>query len=308
MELVTLRSGDAAVQLAPAAGGAVTRYWSEGGGMTREWLRPTPAEAFAEGSPYRAAAFPLIPYSNRIREGRFSFRGRSVVQPLNRPPERHCIHGHGWQAGWRPVDVRPAEARLEYPHAAGAWPWAYRATQRFTLNSSGLTVELTLSNQSDAAMPAGLGWHPYFPRTARTTITADVEAIWLTDDEMMPTALVSPPPTADLGRGVAVDAVALDNCFAGWRRRATIDWPERGARVVMTAEPPLDYLVVFTPPGRPFFCVEPVSHVTDAFNLAAAGRPDTGARTLEPGETLRAAITLTPECRPRSATARPAPR
>jgi aldose 1-epimerase len=143
-------------------------------------------------------------------------------------------------------------------------------------------------------MPAGLGWHPYFPRTPRATLTADVRAVWLTDDEMMPTALVPPPPTADLARGVAVDAVALDNCFTGWRGPATIDWPERGARLVMTAEPPLDCLVVFTPPGRPFFCAEPVSHVTDAFNLAAAGRADTGARTLEPGETLRAAISLAP--------------
>ena len=55
-----------------------------------------------------------------------------------------------------------------------------------------------------------------------------------------------------------------------------IDWPELGARLVMPAEAPLDYLVVFTPARRPFFCVEPVSHVTDAFNLAEAGRADSG--------------------------------
>ena len=92
-----------------------------------------------------------------------------------------------------------------------------------------------------------------------------------------------------------VDPIALDNCFVGWRRRAVIEWPESDARLVMTADAPLDFLVVYTPPGRPFFCVEPVSHVTDAFNLAAAGRPDTGARALEPGETLRAVVTLSVE-------------
>ena len=63
----------------------------------------------------------------------------------------------------------------------------------------------------------------------------------------------------------------------------------------MTADPPLDFLVVFTPRGRSFFCVEPVSHMTDAFNVSAAGGGDTGARTLEPGETLRAAVTLSVE-------------
>ena len=41
-------------------------------------------------------------------------------------------------------------------------------------------------------MPAGLGWHPYFPRTPRTTLTADVHAMWQTDDEVMPTAVAAP--------------------------------------------------------------------------------------------------------------------
>jgi aldose 1-epimerase len=287
MDLITLRAGDAAVELAPEAGGSVTRYWIERGPVTREWLRPTPAGALRAGHPYLAAAFPLVPYSNRIRAGRFSFRGRSVVEPLNRPPERHAIHGHGWQARWQPAEVTAATARLEYRHPAGAWPWAYHVTQRFTLTPSGLTVELSLSNQSAAPMPAGLGWHPYFPRTPRVTITADVRAMWLTDEEKMPTERVA-PPAAPFGRG-------RDNCFVGWSRRVTIDWPELGARLVMRATPPLDYLVVFTPARRPFFCVEPVSHVTDAFNLAEAGRSDSGTLVLEPGETLRTAVVLTPE-------------
>jgi len=119
--------------------------------------------------------------------------------------------------------------------------------------------------------------------------------MWLTDDEVMPTTLTPSRAEADLSRGVKVDAVGLDNCFVGWSRRAAIEWPEPGMRLVLAAEAPLDFLVVYTPPGRPFFCVEPVSHVTDAFNLAAAGRTDTGARTLAPGETWRAVLTLTVE-------------
>src|SRR5262249_58231396 len=101
-----------------------------------------------------------------------------------------------------------------------------------------------------------------------------------------------PGPGGGLAGGVLADRVALDNCFVGWNRRAVIEWPEPGVRLVMAAEAPLDFLVVYTPPGRPFFCAEPVSHVTDAFNLAAAGRTDTGAHTLAPGETLRAAVIL----------------
>jgi aldose 1-epimerase len=293
MDLITLRAGGAGLVLAPDAGGAVARYWIDRGATALELLRPWPAPR--PGDPFESSAFALVPYSNRVRAGRFAFRGRTVSLPLNRPPERHSIHGLGWQAAWRPIDVSAREVTLEFRHDAGAWPWAFRATQHFALEPTGLIVALTLRNESDTTMPAGLGWHPYFSRTPRTTITADVRAMWLTDDEVMPTSLAAPSPEADLSRGVLADTVALDNCFVGWRHRAVIEWPEAGARLVMTADPLLDFLVVFTPRGRSFFCVEPVSHMTDAFNVSAAGGADTGARALEPGETLRAAITLSVE-------------
>jgi len=62
----------------------------------------------------------------------------------------------------------------------------------------------------------------------------------------------------------------------------------------MTAERPLDFLTVFTPPSFPFFCVEPVSHATDAVNLTGPAE-EVGRRRLDPGATLQASITLTPE-------------
>ena len=291
MDLITLRADRAGLVLAPAAGGSVVRYWIDGDAAPLDLLRPWTAPR--EGDPFDAAAFPLVPYSNRLRAGRFSFQGRRVALPLNRPPEHHSIHGQGWQVGWTPLEVRGHEATLEYRHAADSWPWAYRATQRFVLAPESLAVALTLTNESASTMPAGLGWHPYFRGTPGTSLTADVQAMWQTDDEVMPTTLSAPWPGADPTRGVTVDAVALDNCFVGWRHRAVIVRPEEGVRLTMTAQAPLDFLVIYTPSRRTFFCVERVSHVTDAFNLAAAGRSDTGMRILEPGETLRATVTLT---------------
>ena len=294
MDVITLRADGFGLRLAPEAGGMVTRYWLERGSGVWEWLRPASEVAVPQRDGYLAAAFPLVPFSNRIRGGRFRFDGRDVALPLNRPPERHAIHGQGWQAAWTPREVSTTTALLEFRHVPGAWPWAYRATQRFVLSSTDLTVELALENESDAPMPAGLGWHPYFLRTPRTTLTAPVAGIWLTDAEMMPTELAQPPVIAELSRGVMIDSVPLDNCLTGWSRRAAIDWPELDARLVMTAEPPLDFLTVFTPPDLPFFCVEPVSHATDAVNLTAPVA-DVGQRRLESGGTLRAIVTLTPE-------------
>jgi aldose 1-epimerase len=295
MEPITLRSAPLGLVLAPAVGGAIVRFWSEAAGAATELLRPTPALALRQGDPGLTASYPLVPWSNRIRQGRFAFGGRTVTLAPNRPHERHPIHGHGFQAPWTVLELAPATAILEYRHAPDAWPWAYRAVQRFRLTPAGLELELVLTNESDTAMPAGLGWHPYFPRTPETTLTAHVSEIWLTDAEILPTARVAPPPDRDPRRGLAVDRVALDNVFVGWDGHAVVAWPERRAALRLAASPPLRTFVVYTPPAQPFFCAEPVSHVTDAFNLAAAGQTDTGMLTLAPGASTRATFTLAPE-------------
>jgi aldose 1-epimerase len=293
MESITLRQGALGVTLAPRIGGSVARFWSDAKGADLDYLRPASPDALARGEPGGLSSFPLVPWSNRIRAGRFTFGGRSIALTPNL--RGHAIHGLGYRAPWTVTDRGPSEAALEHRHSPGEWPWAYRATQRIVLTPAGLDVEMILTNESETSMPAGLGWHPYFPRTAATTLHAHVTGLWLTDAEILPTVRVTPPPDRDPRLGLAVDRVALDNVFVGWDQGALITWPKRGARLRMTARGPLSTLVVYTPSGEAFFCAEPVSHVTEAFNLAAAGDRETGMLSLAPGESARAAMFLAPE-------------
>jgi aldose 1-epimerase len=293
MDTITLRRGALGVTLAPGIGGSIARFWSDARGRELDLLRPTPADALSRGEPGGLSSFPLVPWSNRIRAGRFSFEGRAVALTPNL--RGHAIHGLGYRAPWTVTGRGQAEATLEQRHADGEWPWAYRATQQIALTPAGLHVEMVVTNESETTMPVGLGWHPYFPRTAATTLHARVTGLWLTDAEILPTVRVAPPPDRDPRLGLAVDRVALDNVFVGWDQEAVIAWPERAARLRMTARGPLATLVVYTPPGEPFFCAEPVSHITEAFNLAAAGQRDTGMLSLGPGESVRAAMSLVPE-------------
>jgi len=287
MDLITLEADATRLSIAPVAGGSIARYWSEHPGRTIEWMRPTPAAALKRRMPLAYSSFPLVPYSGRIRDGRFTFRGRAITLPLNFLPENNSIHGQAWQLPWSVVQQEKTTATIDIRHKADEWPWNYRASQRFTLAPERLTLEMSLTNEGPDAMPAGLGPHPYFVRTPQTTVTAGVQKVWLNDAEVMPLSFADPPADRDLRRGVRVDGVAMDNCFTGWDRRAVIEWPEWQARLTMTADAPLDFLVVYTPPKQDFFCVEPVSHAADAVNFINAGRTDTGLLVLEPGQTLR---------------------
>ena len=293
--LFQLANGSFELTLCPSLGGAITAFrWRRAGRADLDLLRPMDDAALAAGDVGASSCFPLTPFSNRVRAGRFVFRTGAVTMPLNVPGEPHVEHGHGWQRPWAVVDKAADGATLLYAHAADDWPYPYKMRQAFRLLPDRLEIGLSARNTGVTAMPYGFGLHPYFPRTPRTTLSARISGMWETDDEAMPTRLLPGTRAPNLAAGLAVDRHALDNCFTGWNGRAEIRWPECSAALSMAATPPLVFLVVYSPPGTGYFCAEPVSNVTDAFNLAEAGRTDTGMLVLEPGAMAQASLALTP--------------
>ena len=280
MSLLSLRAGRLALDLAPDCGGSIARFAVEGKG---DVLRPTPPEALVSGKANNTACYPLVPYSNRIAEGRLNFGGETFMLAANWPGQRHPMHGDGWSRAWSVARSDARSATLIYEHdGLLGWPFRYRTSQSFRLDADQLVVSMRLDNLEQHAVPAGLGLHPFFVRDADSDLTCRAPGVWLTDAEVIPTERVPVPASWDFSQSRRIDEVVLDHCFDGWDGRATIRWPSRGLAVEMTASEPFRHLVVFTPPQRPFFCVEPVSHANGAI----------GQTTLAPGTALSGEITL----------------
>ena len=80
--------------------------------------------------------------------------------------------------------------------------------------------------------------------------------------------------------------VVLDHCFAGWDRQAVIEWPGSGVNARIQADQGMEHVILFSPEGKEFFALEPVTNANDGFNLLAQGDKNCGVVVLEPGETL----------------------
>src|SRR5512133_3651317 len=99
---VRLTAGALRVEIAPAVGGSLARFdggWRDGPRQGRvDWLRPAGEEGLQRRDPLAMASFPLVPFCNRIRNGRASFEGREIHFPPNHPAQAspHPLHGLGW--------------------------------------------------------------------------------------------------------------------------------------------------------------------------------------------------------------------
>ena len=273
-----LAAGGARVVLAPATGGSIVAFTLRG----RPVLRSTPPAARAARDVLRHACYPLVPYSNRIAQATLRVGARDHALTRNFGDSPHSIHGAGWERGWSVLAASATEAAIELQYdpaaaGAGAWPFAFRARQTFSLSGTAddaaLVATLSIENAGDAAFPCGLGFHPFFPRSAATTLGFRAGGVFDHDASLLPVAHVPIDDARRFEPPRRVDDLALDHVYCGWDGHATIAQPDSGLVVELSAPPPATFLVVTCRRRGDFLAVEPVTHMTDAFNRAARGEP-----------------------------------
>jgi aldose 1-epimerase len=225
--------------------------------------------------PMAWGSFPMAPFAGRVRDGRFTFRGRRHQLAIEMPP--HAIHGTVLDRPWHRLDERTIVAEL-----GPGWPFAGRAIQRFELREG--RFDFRLEVHADEPMPASIGWHPWFLRqplaagsgvvaTASTaTVALELEAasMYRRDDEGLTTAdRIAPVPGP------------WDDCFTELRRPPVLRWP---GFLELTIESDCRDWVVYTFPADAL-CVEPQTAPPDALNQRPA--------IVEPGRPLIAEMTWT---------------
>jgi aldose 1-epimerase len=240
-DVVTLRAGDAALTIDPAVGGRFSSLVVDG----HELL-------VTEGlGPIEWGCYPMAPFAGRIRDGRFTFRGRAHQLETNLPP--NAIHGTVFARPWDVLTRTGERAELATELGPG-WPFRGRVTQAVTLRPEGLEASLVL--EADEPMPAWLGWHPWFRRgvggvTAELEFTA--ERMYERDQDGLPTGELAPPSPRP-----------WDDAFTGVRSPIRLTWP--GVRS-LELDASAGVWVVYD--ERPYaICLEPQTAPPDAVNLA----------------------------------------
>ncbi|MDE2333942.1 MAG: aldose 1-epimerase [Rhodospirillales bacterium] len=282
--MIALRAGRLTLELRPETGGAITAWHLDG----RPLLRPSTPEALASLGARGAGCYPLVPYSNRLAGNRFTFAGQTHTLPATL--DGQAIHGVGWRRPWIVLASAPARASLAYDHAPDSdWPFPFRAEQHLSLEPGGLTWRFAATNLAAHPAPMGFGLHPFFPRPPGTRLRFAAERVWRHDARKIPSHATSVPADWDFAAGREVASAVLDHCFTDWGGRAEIALPH--ATLTLAAEPAFRHLIVYIPPERDFFAVEPVTNLTDGLNRIES-EPMSNIIVLRPGERREASVRL----------------
>lgn len=262
---ITLTAGAWEAVIRPQTGGCLA-------GLFRDRL-PILREMPAQSNEVLASAcFPLVPYCNRIAEGRFAFGNREVRIGPNMAQQRHPLHGMGWKSAWAVTHQGAGSAVLDHAYdGGGEWPWPYLARQHIMLDEEGCTIALQVENRATESAPLGLGLHPYFRRSATTKVRFEAEEMLSIDAEFLPDGKVQAADAmAQWSKLSALPETLVDHCFTGWKGRATIA-DDQGTITIAASGAP--FLHVFSPPRSNELCLEPVNHPPDALNRASASVP-----------------------------------
>lgn len=281
--MLRLHSGAMVCEIEPRLGGCIAGLWLDGVPV----LRSTPAAQLA--SARESASYPLVPFSNRIGQATLLWQGTRHPLVRNNGDEPHAIHGTGWQRPWQTLESEIDFALLAYQHRPdAAWPFAFDSSQTLRLREGALEMTLSLTNHSQRAAPAGLGWHPFFTKRPRSRIAFQATGRWEMGPDKLPTQR---RPSSGLDADCAF--LDIDHCFDGWTGSA--DLRDELLHVRVTSG--LSRLVVFTNDTRDFVAIEPVSHVNNALSLVATGADPAGLglAILQPGESISAHMSIVVE-------------
>jgi aldose 1-epimerase len=227
----------------------------------------------------------LYPTPNKVRNGVFKYQDNTYVQVKRDITvcEHGLVHDEPWE--YQEPEIKGDSVCLktwidfdESKAIFRAFPFKHRLSLEFRLTGTGVKVSYTIENMDDRAIPFGFGLHPYFMKLSgdeRTLVELPADFVMDSTSDLLPTGKVIDVSGTcfNLREKISIGAVDFDHVFTGLRegKYAQVEYGTLGMRLSMVSTSDFSHLVLYSPRGASYFCLENQTCSTDAHNLYDRG-------------------------------------
>ena len=277
--MITLKSGSAKLSLLPFRG-ANTCSWTLDGEdllwVDRESLQG-PSLKFGGGNP---VVFPIFSTLGLKGDSGLRYNGKKIALEQH-GLARLCSH-------WRPNLVRDDQVVLyleSNQKTEAIFPWPFQLRFVYTLGERSLTLDQEVVNPGPTPLPFVIGFHPYF----KVSDPSNCELIGHFPGR--PCIHVNKSGVtnynAHLPHRFAFGHQEVDHHFTEHHKTVRLRDRYLGRTFSIETSPEYQAMTVYSVPGKPFVCVEPVTGRRGAFQTRE------NLIRLAPGQVWRGRVSMT---------------
>jgi galactose mutarotase-like enzyme len=246
IDLITLRTANSSVTIAPSRGALVTSLIVCG-----QEVLYLDDDTFRDTSKNVRGGIPvLFPSPGKLSNDTWQYAGQTGVMKQ---------HGFARTEAWTPTQQTPRSlicALASNDSTLAQFPWIFKAELEFTLSDRALRITFQLQNTGDTTMPFGIGYHPYFRVSDKAHARIPTTATQAFDNRLK---AIHPFTGFDFTQE-ELDIHLLDH------RSRTCDLLADGSRIVLRTAEDFSLWVIWTLAGKDFVCMEPWSSPGNAIN------------------------------------------
>ena len=220
---------------------------------------------------------PILFPPNRIRGGKFVFRGKEYVLPVNEPQTGCFIHGNLLNLPFAKKQISQSEIEFTYSAEKGEYlgfPHDFTVRRHYKLGENGLEEYTTVINDGVCEMPVMLAYHTTFNldfcgNMQNVKLHVPVTQEYLRDKNFLPTGETAYGRLRDieLANGKFVPAKQPFSAFYKANDKTVALLKGTGASVYYEADSIFGYRMLYRGDGDSFVVCEPQTCVIDCFHF-----------------------------------------
>ena len=226
-------------------------------------------------APYQPASYKdnyassvLFPFTNRLKDGEYSFNDSKYTLDRNEVDKNNALHGVVYNKKFTCIHStltsESASVSLQYKDdgTAKGFPFKFNLELTYTLNKSGINLSVNVFNEDEKPFPFSLGWHPYFKSEDldNSAINFKSNTKYLFDQQY----IISGTMPLDVEMPFHLKDVKLDDSYELETNEIEFATPAYGFKITSTSKD--NFLHLYTPDQPNVISIEPMTGLGNSFN------------------------------------------